>query len=97
MVLLADCFYLGVVLLADCFYLGVVLLADCYGPQFPRPLPSSLTFTNDTGGVVSCVVGGEPRPTIAWVGREGTPLPLVPDLYRDMGNGTLQFFRFANL
>jgi len=75
----------------------VVLLADCYGPQFPRPLPPSLTFTNDTGGVVSCVVGGEPRPTIAWVGREGTPLPLVPDLYRDMGNGTLQFFRFANL
>ena len=28
---------------------GTVLLADCYGPDFPRPLPATLTFSNHTG------------------------------------------------
>ena len=72
---------------------GAVLCADSYGPEFLRPLPASLTFTNNSGGVVSCQVGGEPRPLITWVLREGAPLPPAPDLVAVHSNGSLEFLR----
>jgi hypothetical protein len=77
-------------------YVGVVLSADSYGPEFIRPLPASLTFTNNTGGVVACQVAGEPRPLTSWVLKEGAaPLPPAPDLLAVHPNGTLEFFRYV--
>jgi hypothetical protein len=72
---------------------GAVLCADSYGPELLRPLPPSLTFTNNTGGVVSCLVTGEPRPLLTWVLKDGAPLPPAPELITFHPNGSIEFLR----
>ena len=41
---------------------GIILLADCYGPSFQVPFPPAFTFSNSSGGILDCQVGGEPPP-----------------------------------
>ena len=82
------------------FTIGTINKRPCItghpaNPLKPTKKKNCLSTQSTLGGVVHCFVGGEPRPTVSWVTKEGAPLPPAPQLYREYSNGTLQFFRYT--
>ena len=65
-----------------------------YGPHLTAPLPPTLTFSNSSGGVVGCGVGGEPPPQVEWVTGEGGVVGSRPPLLTVHPNGSLHYSPF---
>ena len=75
---------------------GIILLADCYGPSFQVPFPPTFTFSNSSGGILDCQVGGEPPPpATTWVTQEGTTLSSYPGVLSLLPNGSLRYHKFS--
>ena len=74
---------------------GSILIVDCYGPSFQAPFPPSFTFSNSSGGVLDCQVGGEPPPKTTWITQEGTPVSSYPGILSLLSNGSLHYHEFS--
>ncbi|KAG8225095.1 hypothetical protein J437_LFUL000074 [Ladona fulva] len=48
------------------------------GPVFLLEPPSTLVFSNSTGGTISCTAHGSPPPDIRWIDNRGKELVNMP-------------------
>ncbi|XP_067138856.1 cell adhesion molecule Dscam1-like [Centruroides vittatus] len=66
----------------------------CYsyqGPKFVREPPNRVVFLNTTGTIISCLVKGNPMPTVTWVKRDDTLISDLPGLRHVKPEGSLVF------
>ena len=71
------------------------MIVDCYGPSFQAPLQPAFTFSNSSGGVLDCQVGGEPPPKTTWITQEGTSVSSYPGILSLLSNGSLHYHKFS--
>ena len=74
---------------------GAILIVDCYGPSFQAPFPPAFTFSNSSGGVLDCQVGGEPPPKTTWITQEGSAVSSSPGILSLLSNGSLHYHPFS--
>ncbi|XP_028159942.1 Down syndrome cell adhesion molecule-like protein Dscam2 [Ostrinia furnacalis] len=69
---------------------GASRAARRQGPAFTEEPPALVRFAAAGGVRLRCAAAGEPPPSVAWLGDDGTPLDDRPGLRRVYPNGTLE-------
>ena len=68
---------------------------DKLGPYFISQPPKQKLFSNNTGTVVTCEVGGYPEPRVSWMTIDGSRVEEVIGLRQFLVEASLIFYPFG--